>query len=114
MIGQYFLICIAIRFLLDRIRFGWLILRSPYRHRICLFGSDLDACSRKVVGCAIGRQIDTQLTLAALKAAVVNASRCQGLVSTIMTVEVSMPVQNIGAPCLNMALWVLWRRWLTL
>jgi putative transposase len=30
----------------------------------------LDACSRKVVGYAIGRQIDTQLTLAALKAAV--------------------------------------------
>lgn len=30
----------------------------------------LDACSRKVVGYAIGRQIDTELTLTALKAAV--------------------------------------------
>jgi putative transposase len=30
----------------------------------------LDACSRKVIGYAIGRQIDTPLTLAALKAAV--------------------------------------------
>ncbi|WP_102033289.1 DDE-type integrase/transposase/recombinase [Candidatus Glomeribacter gigasporarum] len=29
----------------------------------------LDACSRKVIGYALGRQIDTQLTLAALKAA---------------------------------------------
>lgn len=30
----------------------------------------LDACSRKVIGCAICRHIDTDLTLAALKAAV--------------------------------------------
>lgn len=30
----------------------------------------LDACSRKVVGCAISRQIDTELTLAALELAV--------------------------------------------
>jgi putative transposase len=31
----------------------------------------LDACSRKVVGYAISRHIDTDLTLAALKAAVI-------------------------------------------
>lgn len=31
----------------------------------------LDACSRKVIGYVIGQQIDTQLTLAALKAAVI-------------------------------------------
>lgn len=36
----------------------------------CYLAAILDACSRKVVGYAISRQIDTQLTLAALKAAV--------------------------------------------
>lgn len=36
----------------------------------CYLAVILDACSRKVVGYAISRQIDTQLTLAALKAAV--------------------------------------------
>lgn len=36
----------------------------------CYLAAVLDACSRKVVGYAISRQIDTQLTLAALKAAV--------------------------------------------
>ena len=36
----------------------------------CYLAAILDACSRKVVGYAISMQIDTQLTLAALKAAV--------------------------------------------
>lgn len=36
----------------------------------CYLAAILDACSRKVVGYAISRQIDTQLALAALKAAV--------------------------------------------
>lgn len=36
----------------------------------CFLAAILDACSRKVVGYAISQQIDTQLTLAALKAAV--------------------------------------------
>jgi putative transposase len=36
----------------------------------CFLAAILDACSRKVVGYAISRDIDTQLTLAALKAAV--------------------------------------------
>ena len=39
-------------------------------HGFCYLAAILDACSRKVVGYAISRQIDTQLTLAALKAAV--------------------------------------------
>lgn len=38
----------------------------------CYLAALLDACSRKVVGYAIGRQIDTQLTLAALRCAVAN------------------------------------------
>lgn len=38
----------------------------------------LDACSRKVIGYAIGRQIDTQLTLAALKAAVIQRRPAPG------------------------------------
>lgn len=38
----------------------------------CYLAVILDACSRKVVGYALSRQIDTQLTLAALKAAVRN------------------------------------------
>jgi putative transposase len=36
----------------------------------CYLAAILDACSRKVVGYAISRRIDTELTLAALKAAV--------------------------------------------
>ena len=36
----------------------------------CYLAAILDACSRKVVGYAISRQIDTQLTLTALRAAV--------------------------------------------
>lgn len=36
----------------------------------CYLAAILDACSRKVVGYAISRQIDTQLTLAALRSAV--------------------------------------------
>lgn len=36
----------------------------------CYLAAILDACSRKVVGYAISKQIDTQLTLAALNAAV--------------------------------------------
>jgi putative transposase len=36
----------------------------------CYLAAILDACSRKVVGYAISRQIDTELALAALKAAV--------------------------------------------
>ncbi len=36
----------------------------------CNLAAILDACSRKVVGYAISRQIDTQLTLAALRSAV--------------------------------------------
>jgi putative transposase len=36
----------------------------------CYLAAILDACSRKVVGYAISRQIDTQLALAALNAAV--------------------------------------------
>lgn len=35
----------------------------------CYLAAILDACSRKVVGYAISRQIDTQLTLAALRSA---------------------------------------------
>jgi putative transposase len=38
----------------------------------CYLAAILDACSRKVVGYAISREIDTQLTLAALEAAVRN------------------------------------------
>ena len=40
----------------------------------------LDACSRKVVGYAISHQIDTQLVLAALKAAVRNRQPAPGLI----------------------------------
>ena len=36
----------------------------------CFLAAILDACSRKVVGYAISRRIDTQLALAALDAAV--------------------------------------------
>jgi len=36
----------------------------------CYLAAILDACSRKVVGYAISRQIDTQLTLAALRSAI--------------------------------------------
>jgi putative transposase len=38
----------------------------------CYLAAILDACSRKVVGYAISKQIDTSLTLAALRAAVAN------------------------------------------
>jgi putative transposase len=38
----------------------------------CYLAVILDACSRKVIGYAISRHIDTQLTLAALNAAVAN------------------------------------------
>lgn len=38
----------------------------------CYLAAILDACSRKVVGYALSRQIDAPLTLAALKAAVAN------------------------------------------
>jgi putative transposase len=38
----------------------------------CYLAAILDACSRKVVGYAISKQIDTPLTLAALRAAVAN------------------------------------------
>jgi putative transposase len=40
----------------------------------CFLAAILDACSRKVVGYAISRDIDTRLTLAALQAGV--SSRC--------------------------------------
>lgn len=45
----------------------------------CYLAVLLDACSRKVVGYAISRQIDTQLVLAALKAAVRSRRRPPGL-----------------------------------
>ncbi|MBS0318448.1 MAG: IS3 family transposase [Proteobacteria bacterium] len=46
----------------------------------CYLAVLLDACSRKVVGYAISRQIDTQLVLAALKAAVRNRRPPPGLI----------------------------------
>lgn len=39
-------------------------------HGFCYLAAILDACSRKVVGYALSRQIDTNLALAALKAAI--------------------------------------------
>lgn len=41
-------------------------------YRLCLSRRILDACSRKVVGYALSRRIDTSLTLAALNAAYIH------------------------------------------
>jgi putative transposase len=46
----------------------------------CYLAAILDACSRKVVGYAISRHIDTPLTLAALKAAVNNRKPAPGCI----------------------------------
>jgi putative transposase len=46
----------------------------------CYLAAVLDACSRKVVGYAISRHIDTPLTLAALKAAVNNRKPAPGCI----------------------------------
>ena len=45
----------------------------------CFLAAILDACSRKVVGYAISRRIDTQLALAALDAAVKTRQPLPGL-----------------------------------
>ena len=46
----------------------------------CYLAAILDACSRKVVGYAISRDIDTQLALAALKAAIRNRQPPRGCI----------------------------------
>ena len=46
----------------------------------CYLAAILDACSRKVVGYAISRDIDTQLTLAALRAAINNRQPVRGCI----------------------------------
>jgi putative transposase len=46
----------------------------------CYLAAVLDACSRKVVGYAISRHIDTPLTIAALKAAVNNRKPAPGCI----------------------------------
>jgi putative transposase len=46
----------------------------------CYLAAILDACSRKVVGYAISRHIDSPLTLAALKAAVSNRKPAPGCI----------------------------------
>ena len=46
----------------------------------CFLAAILDACSRKVVGYAISRRIDTQLALAALNAAVQTRRPAKGCI----------------------------------
>jgi putative transposase len=48
--------------------------------RFCYLAAILDACSPKVVGCAISRRIDTPLALAALRSAVRRRQRQPGCV----------------------------------
>lgn len=44
----------------------------------CYLAAILDACSRKVIGYAISRRIDTRLTLAALQAALASRRPAPG------------------------------------
>ncbi len=61
----------------------------------------LDACSRKGIGYAIGRQIDPQLTLAALKAAVVQRRPAPGTCIHQSDRGSQRRAQNTGAPYRN-------------
>lgn len=57
----------------------------------------LDVCNRKVVGYAISRQIDMELTLAALKAAIQSSSSAAHTAYAIPVADVSTAVPGIAS-----------------
>jgi putative transposase len=67
----------------------------------CYLAAILDACSRHVVGYALGQQIDTQLTLAALRAAIQARNRHRQDAYVSLRIECESRVQVNHLPVLE-------------